>query len=372
LKLEGRVYRGSSGRYWVHVPGDPTEYTVRLKGTLKKDLVYSEGSSRPKRVVNTRKRRVTDPVTVGDLVVFDSEHDMIESVAPRSAELARKSPSSSEQHVLVANLDALFCVVAAAHPPPDLWIIDRFIVVAENQEIRLKIVVNKCDRVDNLEETKRLFAPYEKMGYPVYYTSAKQGMGIEDLREQMRGRVAAFAGNSGVGKSSLLNAIQPGLTLKTGDLSESTQSGKHTTTQAELIPVIDGESWLADTPGLRQLDFWQIDSGEVEYGFVEIHDRAHHCQFNNCTHRNEPGCAVLAAIQTGEVDPRRWRSYVELYEEAVTTGRASVLSGERSRTMAQADGWGHFDQAKRAEKTVDGCTQPSSDRSPFSVPKDYE
>ena len=321
MKLEGRVYRGSSGRYWVHVPADPTEYTVRLRGALKKDLVYTEGASMPRRVVNARKRRVTDPVTVGDLVVFDDEQNMIESVAPRSAELARKSPSSGEQHVLVANLEALFCVVAAAHPAPDLWILDRFIVVAENQEIRLEIVVNKCDRVESLAETRALFEPYDRMGYRIYYTSAKTGLGIDELRERMRGRVAAFAGNSGVGKSSLLNAIQPGLTLKTGDLSESTQSGKHTTTQAELIPVIDGESWLADTPGLRQLDFWQIDSGEVEYGFVEIHDRAHQCQFNNCTHRNEPGCAVMMAIGTGGVNERRWKSYLTLYEEATGTTR---------------------------------------------------
>jgi ribosome biogenesis GTPase len=298
------------------VPGDAAEHVVRLKGTLKKELIYTQGDSRPRRVVSAHKRRATDPVTVGDIVLFDSRQKIIESVEPRRSELARKAPSSNEQHVLVANLDTLFCVLAAAHPDPDLSILDRFVVVAENQEIAVEIVVNKVD-LAGLEASRELLRPYERIGYPIHYTSAKTGAGVDTLRDRLQGRVSAFAGNSGVGKSSLLNAIQPGLTLKTGDIGESSRQGRHTTTQAELIPIIDGDSWLADTPGLRNLDFWEIDEGEVEYGFIEIHDRAHLCQFNNCTHRNEPGCAIQSAIDAGDVDPRRWRSYVELYEQAV-------------------------------------------------------
>jgi ribosome biogenesis GTPase len=317
LKLEGRVIRGSSGNYTVHVPGDDSVYLVRLKGTLKKELVYSEGSSRPRRVINARKRRVTDPVTVGDLVLFDSEQNIIEEVLPRTSELARRAPGSREQHVLVANLDTMFCVVAAANPPPELWILDRFIVVAENEELCTEIVVNKCDLVEDQTALRAFFEPYLRIGFAVHYVSAKRDIGITELRDRFRGTVAAFAGNSGVGKSSLLNAIQPGLTLKTGQISEISGRGRHTTTQAELIPVLGGESWIADTPGLRQLDFWQIDRAEVEYGFREINDLAPLCQFGDCAHRNEPGCAVLAAVAEGRVDERRWRSYVQLYDEAV-------------------------------------------------------
>ena len=262
MKLQGRVYRGSSGNYWVQVPGSEKVYIVRLRGTLKKELVYSQSGSNPRRVVSARKRRLTDPVTVGDLVTFDTDTKTIESVAERISELSRKSPSSREQHVLVANLATLFCVVSAADPPPNLWILDKFIVVAENQELSIEIIVNKIDLASESRDDslRQQFGVYERIGYPVHYVSARQEIGIGSLKERLTGKIAAVAGNSGVGKSSLLNTIQQGLKLKTGEVSLITHKGKHTTTQAELIPLFDdGESWLADTPGLQHLDFWEID-----------------------------------------------------------------------------------------------------------------
>ena len=192
-------------------------------------------------------------------------------------------------------------------------------MVAENQELSIEIIVNKIDLAsDSQDDTlRRQFAIYERIGYPVHYVSARQGVGIDDLKSRLTGIIAAVAGNSGVGKSSLLNVVQPGLKLKTGEVSLITHKGRHTTTQAELIPLFDdGESWLADTPGLQHLDFWEIDPEEVEYGFREVQELAPSCQFNNCTHRTEPGCAVREAVRLGTVDERRLTSYGELYNEA--------------------------------------------------------
>ncbi len=315
VRLSGRVYRGSSGNYWIHVSGDPTEYVLKLKGTLKKELVYSQSGSRAKKVTEAKKRRITDPVTVGDIVEFDAASKIIDAVQARKTELARTSPGSHEQHVLVANLDTLFIVVSAANPQPNLWMLDRFLVISENEDIFTQVVVNKMDLSENVEATKAIFAPYVKLGYHVHYTSAKQCLGIDELIEALRGGVGAFAGNSGVGKSSLLNAIQPGLTLKTGDIGLITHKGRHTTTQAELIPILDGETWIADTPGLRQLEFWGIVRDEIEHGFPEIRDHLGLCQYSNCTHRSEPGCAVTAAVERGEIDARRYRSYVQIFDE---------------------------------------------------------
>ncbi len=319
MKLQGRVFRGSSGNYWVAVPGHSEPFIVRLRGNLKKELVYSESASRAKRVVSSKKRRTTDPVTVGDMVVLDSKGEVIEEVLPRTSELARKSPTTGEQHVLVANLDLLIIQLSASKPEPNLWMLDRFIVVAENQEISVEIIVNKIDMVDDLQSIETMFEPYVRLGYCVHYTSAKAGTGVKGVCSQLSGRISAIAGSSGVGKSSLINAIQPGLKLRTGDLALSNRQGKHTTTQAELINLFDDPgSWLADTPGLRQLDFWNVDETEVEYGFIEIRALAPTCQFNNCTHRTEPGCAVHEAVRTLQIDPRRWESYKQLYEEALS------------------------------------------------------
>jgi ribosome biogenesis GTPase len=319
LKLKGRVFRGSSGNYWIHVRGNDHPYVARLRGTLKKELVYSESASHARRVISAKKRRVTDPVTVGDLVVFDSDTLVIEEVQPRTSEMARKSPTTGEQHVLVANLDTLIICLAAAHPEPNLWMLDRFIVVAENQEIGIEIVVNKLDIFHDQAALELLFEPYRLAGYDICYTSAKDGTGVDDFRNRLAGRITALTGNSGVGKSSLINAVQPGLTLRTGDIGLTNRKGRHTTTQAELVRLFDdSDTWLADTPGLRQLDFWEVDETEVEYGFIELRDLAPDCQFGNCTHRSEPGCAVREAVRSHKIDTRRWESYKQLYEEAIS------------------------------------------------------
>jgi ribosome biogenesis GTPase / thiamine phosphate phosphatase len=312
---EGVVYRGNSGLYEIKVIGDDQQYSARLKGTLKKQLIYSTSGSRPSRVTSARKRRTTDPIAIGDSVVFDDIDHLIQEVKPRHSELARSSPQTGEQHVLVANLDTVFVVFAAAEPKPDLWLMDRFLVLVEAVDLAAEIIINKCDLLSDLSETTARMDPYVKAGYRIHYLSVRQEIGIEELRATLSGKISAFAGPSGVGKSSILNRIKPGLKLKTGDVGEVTFKGRHTTTTAELIPLNDQSSWVADTPGLRQIDFWEIDTDDLEQCFPEFANFLDDCQYTNCTHRTEPGCKIIAEVASGRIDNRRYRSFLQMLGE---------------------------------------------------------
>lgn len=313
--LRGTVFRVNSGNY--HVLTAQGEHVCRLRGNLKKELVYSTSGSRPRRVQDARKRRTTDPIAVGDHVMVDPSLGMIEEILPRHSSLSRESPSARGQHTLVANLDCLYVVVAARHPWPDLALLDKFLVIAEAAEIEAGIVVNKMDLLAGAEdETRVAMAVYEKIGYKVLYLSAKHAEGVDELRGALAGKISAFAGASGVGKSSLLNALEPGLALRTGAVSAITFQGRHTTTSAELFPLPGaGETWLADTPGLRQVDFWQVDKDELAYCFPEFVPFLGECRFANCRHRGALGCAVQSAVDVGTIDARRYQSYVQMTDE---------------------------------------------------------
>jgi ribosome biogenesis GTPase len=316
MQLECTVFRGTSGNYYVRERGGGATYCVKLRGNLKKELEYSTSTSHARRVTRARKRRATDPVSVGDTVVIDTETLQIDQVLPRRSEFARTTPGGRDQHVLVANLDAVFVTFSAANPNPNLWLLDRFLVATEAAELTPHIVVNKVDLAVDVEATKREFSVYEKIGYPVHYTAAKRGIGIDSLLGELRGKISTFAGPSGVGKSSLLNAIEPGLKLKTGDVSEVTHLGKHTTTTAELIPLKDEvDTWVADTPGLRQVDFWEVEKADIEFCFPEFESLFGQCQFSNCTHQTEPGCAIHNAATEGEIDFRRYESFLQMLRE---------------------------------------------------------
>jgi len=310
LLINGTVFRTHSGNYYVQT--DTAGVVVcKLRGNLKKELVYSTSTSHARRVAQTSKRRTTDPLTVGDRVQLDSELAVIEHVFPRTSSLSRHSPSGRGEHTLVANLDQAFLTVAAAHPKPDVWLLDRFLVLAEAADIPPRIIVNKLDRLADADrpETEAAIRVYEKIGYPVYWVSAKTGEGIDAVRDALRGRISAVAGPSGVGKSSLLNAVQPGLQLKTGDISATNLAGRHTTTTAELLPL-DVGGWVADTPGLRQVDFFEVEKSEIRYCFPEFAPYLDECKFADCRHHTELGCAVRTAVDAGEIDRRRYESYL--------------------------------------------------------------
>ncbi|MCX7977000.1 MAG: ribosome small subunit-dependent GTPase A, partial [Bellilinea sp.] len=201
-------------------------------------------------------------------------------------------------------------VFASANPAPRLGMLDRFLVIAEQQGIPPLIVANKTDLV-SAEEARRLFADYPPLGYPVIYTSVKSGEGIQQLHACLKGKLSALAGPSGVGKSSLLNAIQPELGLAVREVSQATSKGRHTTVIRQMFPLKEG-GYVADLPGLRMLALWDVQPEELDGYFPELRGLVQHCAFSDCTHRNEPGCAVQAALQEGKISPRRYQSYLRM------------------------------------------------------------
>lgn len=293
--LLGRVTRLLSGFYTVQTAqGD---LVCRLRGRLKKG---SGGS---------------DLVALGDCVIVLPLADgsgIIEKVEPRSRALVRKAPQARGEYrqVLLANPDQAVFVFACARPQPHLRMLDRFLVVAEQQGIPAVIVANKIDLV-NLETAREKFDLYQPLGYPVHYTSAKTGQGIEGLRAQLAGKLSALAGPSGVGKSSLLNAVQPELGLAVREVSSFTSKGRHTTIVRQMFPLEAG-GYVADMPGMRELAFWDIEPEELDGYFPELRELVQHCQFNDCSHLNEPGCAVRTAVEQGRVHPARYESYLRL------------------------------------------------------------
>jgi ribosome biogenesis GTPase len=281
---------------------------------LKKNLTYPESSNRAHRVEKAKKKRETDPMAVGDrveiLVDETGTAGVIETILPRRASLSRRSGNERERQTLVANLELAVITFAIREPRVDLYKLDRFLVLAEDAELKILIVLNKAELATK-EEIEEAAEPYRRIGYAVVATSALTGIGIEELRRHLHGKISAFAGPSGVGKSSLLNALQPGLALKTAEIGNITFKGRHTTVSAELLPLTFG-GWVADTPGLRQIEFWDLDAEDVGFCFPEMAPLMGQCKFANCRHREEPGCAVRVAVASGEIDQRRYESYLEM------------------------------------------------------------
>jgi ribosome biogenesis GTPase len=241
---------------------------------------------------------------------------VIEEVLPRETQLSRRRPGHVEaEQVIVANPDQAVYIFAVREPAPRLRMLDRLLVLAENNDLPAIICANKIDLLDaaggGLEEARRLFGLYEEIGYPVIYTSALTGQGVADLRERLQGRLSVLCGPSGAGKSSLLNAIQPDLGLAAREISYATGKGRHTTVSVRLWPLEEG-GYVADTPGLREAGFWDIERDELAWHFVEMRPYLSDCRFSSCTHTHEPDCAVKAAVQGGAISEERYESYCRL------------------------------------------------------------
>lgn len=258
-------------------------------------------------------RAVGDIAALGDHVLVTALADgsgVIEEIEERERAIVRLDPRPRGiyQQVLLANPDQAVFVFACANPDPKLRMLDRFLVVAEKQKVPPIIIANKTDLLSNAE---KIFGMYTQLGYRVIYTSVKEGRGIEELREVLRGKISAFAGPSGVGKSSLLNALQPGLGLAVNEISTAMNKGKHTTVARQLFPL-EGGGYVADTPGWKSLALWDTEPEEMDAYFPELAPLVAQCQFSDCSHTHEPGCAVLAALEAGRIHRERYESYLRL------------------------------------------------------------
>jgi ribosome biogenesis GTPase len=299
--MQGMILRAQSGFFWVKTGSGILECTLR--GRLKKE------------------RQSSDIAVIGDVVEVTQTTPTtgaIEAVLPRRTRLARRAAGSKgiwKEDVLVANVDLALLVFSCAQPDFHPRMLDRYLVLVEHSELDLVIVANKVDLVGE-ECARELFAPYAHIGYPIIYTSTRCRLGLDELRARLSGRVSVVTGKSGVGKSSLLNAIHPGLTLATSTVSQSLKKGRHTTVVAELIPLDQDGSYVADTPGIREIGLWQFPVDELDWCYREFRPFLGDCHFAGCTHVHEPGCAIRAAVQDQMIDPQRYDSYVRLRQDA--------------------------------------------------------
>lgn len=266
-----------------------------------------------------RERRKTDPVAVGDEVTISltgNDEGVIEAVAPRKRALSRvKRGTDDVEQVILANPDQLIAVFAVAEPEPHPRMLDRFLLIAEAAGLDSIVTVNKID-LDPAGALSRIFDPYRQAGYPVIETSVKASIGLEELRERLAGKVSALAGPSGVGKSSLLNALWPeygGRLLRVGAISDATGKGRHTTTSTDLL-ILDEDTYVADTPGLRALRPWGIDVERLDRYYPEFRPYRDRCYYQDCTHVDEPDCAVIEAVEVGAINRERYQSYLIMRE----------------------------------------------------------
>ena len=263
-------------------------------------------------------------LTVGDAVTLEpgatGDTWVIGTIHPRKSQLARRMPGGGHgERIVAANVDQVMIVFAAAKPEPHVRMLDRFLVIAEGNALDARVVINKIDLVDEAE-TRERFADYVKAGYPMHFTSMKKQIGLEELHDALAGRVSVLSGPSGVGKSSLLNGMYPGLNLRVGEISESVNKGRHTTVGGYMHPLPDG-GYVVDTPGLREVGMWGMPSEHLDSCFPELRPYLEKCRFGDCTHLTEPDCAVRAAVESGEASAERYDSYAKLRGELEDTER---------------------------------------------------
>jgi len=295
ISLRGLIVRSQSGFYTVEF--DDRQLVCQLRGRLKQGP------------------RTGDVAAVGDWVKvtpIDEDTGVIDEIEPRTRMFTRKAPlpQGEYQQILVANPDQVAFVFACSEPEPRFGMLDRYLIIAEEQNVPPLIIANKVDLIGK-GAAEQMFGLYADLGYPLLYSSARTGVGVESLKMRLKKKITLLTGPSGVGKSSLLNAIQPGLGLEVRQVSEATSKGRHTTVYREMFPLDEG-GYVVDTPGLKALALWDIEPEELDAYFPEMKALVKFCQFSDCTHVHEPGCAVIAAVEEGSVHPRRYESYLRI------------------------------------------------------------
>ena len=303
--MDGTVIRNTGSHYVVELD-EGKEICCKIKGNFR-----------------IKGIRTTNPVAVGDRVtVGDPAPDgtaFITAIEPRKNYIIRRASNlSKESHIIAANIDQALLVVTLVDPPTATTFIDRFLATAEAYSIPAIIAINKIDLLtdaDDIELMDAISYLYRSIGYEVFALSAKTGEGLDLLKEHLSDKVTLFSGNSGVGKSSLINDLIPGLDLKTAEISIAHGTGMHTTTFSEMFHLPDGGS-IIDTPGVRGFGTVDFERNEVAHYFPEIFEKSSDCRFNNCTHTCEPGCAVIRAVEDSEIAASRYASYLSILEDA--------------------------------------------------------
>ena len=297
----GTVLNGTGG-IWVVRTTDGMTVDASLRGRLKQEDAKMK-------------------LAVGDEVTIAQDHSegawAITEIHPRRAVLARRAPGKARgERIVAANVDQVLVVFAAAKPEPHVRMLDRFLVIAEGNDIPARIIFNKVELVGGPSGVDAIARDYERAGYDVHRTSVKAKIGLDELRGVLAGKTSALTGPSGVGKSSLCNALFPGLDLRTAEISESVNKGRHTTVGALLVPIPDAlGGFVVDTPGLREVGMWGLPSVDLAHCFPEFRPFLGNCKFQDCSHGHEPNCAVRSAVESGQISRERYESFLKLREE---------------------------------------------------------
>ncbi|MCE2393273.1 ribosome small subunit-dependent GTPase A [Candidatus Poribacteria bacterium] len=306
--IQGRVIRARTSFYDVQ-DGDAV-LRCQLRGRVKRAQRSAEG-----------RQIYADPVAVGDEVIvtpLDNDEGVIEEILSRRTKFSRRHPGKRDaiEQIVVANADQVVIVLSTRLPDLNYRFLDRFLILAEVGEMDAVVCINKVDLIDVVEQQKlgSILSAYEQLGHPVIFTSINYPQSIEPFRDALRDKFSVIVGASGVGKSSLLNTVQPGLGLRVGEVGLKTGKGRHTTTLVELF-CLDFGGEVADTPGIREVGLWGVDTENLDLYFPEMENYLGKCKYTDCVHLSEPGCAVTEAVNTGEISDVRYLSYVSLRNE---------------------------------------------------------
>ncbi|MDR2448635.1 MAG: ribosome small subunit-dependent GTPase A [Prevotellaceae bacterium] len=300
--FEGTVFRHTGSRYMVKSKAMRTLVGCVVRGKLR-----------------LRETTTTNPVAIGDIVdcdMINNSEGIITAVHPRRNYIIRRAANlSHEAHIIAANVDCAYLIVTISHPRNAWAFIDRFLVTCEAYNVPVKLIINKVDLYGEAEneEKERFLEIYTQAGYAVMEVSAKTGFQVDGLRRDVCGKFCLFSGASGVGKSSLINALDPALTLRTGALSKAHQKGMHTTTFYEALELASGGA-IVDSPGIKGFGLIEVNKKELYHFFPELFRMAAHCKFNPCTHTHEPQCAVRQAVNDGRISPERYDSYFKMFQ----------------------------------------------------------